>query len=46
LARRAPAGSSRPSDNAGSAGMTGVDGKYDGNVRNLKVVSSEFPQAN
>jgi hypothetical protein len=26
--------------------MTGVNGKYDGNVRNMKVLSSEFSQAN
>jgi hypothetical protein len=26
--------------------MTGVNGNYGGNVRNLKVLSSEFSQAN
>ena len=44
--KAAPAGSSRPSSNAESACMTGVNGKYDGNVRNLKVLNSEFSQAN
>jgi hypothetical protein len=44
--KAAPVGSSRPSSNAESACMTGVNGKYDGNVKNLKVLSSEFSQAN
>lgn len=44
--KAAPAGTSRPSSTAESACMSGVNGKYDGNVRNLKVLSSEFSQAN
>jgi hypothetical protein len=44
--KAAPAGASRPSGNAESACMSGVNGKYDGNVRNVKVLSSEFSQAN
>ncbi len=42
----APTGSSRPSNNAESACMSGVNARYDGNVKTVKVLSSEFSQAN